>query len=61
MAALAATRHNAVLKQFYQRLRANHKPFKVAITACMRKLISIINVMIRDNTTWKIKPESVSA
>ena len=61
MAALTASRHNAVLKEFYQRLRANHKPFKVAITACMRKLLSIINVMIRDNTTWKIKDEPVSA
>lgn len=61
MAALTASRHNAVLKEFYQRLRANHKPFKVAITACMRKLLSIINVMIRDNTTWHIKDEPVSA
>jgi transposase len=61
MAALSATRYNSVLKNFYQRLRANHKPFKVAITACMRKLLSIINVMIRDNTTWKIKAELVSA
>src|SRR6185312_200707 len=47
MVALTATRHNAVLKEFYQRLRANHKPFKVAITACMRKLLAIINVMMR--------------
>ncbi len=61
MAALTASRHNAVLKEFYQRLRAKHKPFKVAITACMRKLLSIINIMIRDNTTWKIKDEPVSA
>ena len=60
MAALAATRHNAVLKNFYQRLRANHKPFKVAITACMRKLLAIINVMIRDNTCWKINEAPVS-
>jgi transposase len=61
MAALTATRHNAVLKEFYQRLRANHKPFKVAITACMRKLLAIINVMMRDGTTWKIQDEPVSA
>jgi transposase len=61
MAALTASRHNAVLKEFYQRLRANHKPFKVAITACMRKLLSIINVMVRDNTCWKSKQEPVSA
>jgi transposase len=61
MAALTATRHNAVVKEFYQRLLANHKPFKVAITACMRKLISIVNVMMRDGTTWKIQAEPVSA
>jgi transposase len=53
MAAMTASRHNPVIKEFYQRLRANHKSFKVAITACIRKLISIINVMVRDNTTWK--------
>ena len=61
MAALTAARHNSVLKEFYQRLRAKHKPFKVAITACMRKLLSIINVMMRDSTCWKLKPEAVSA
>jgi transposase len=61
MAALTAARHNAVLKEFYLRLRTNNKPFKVAITACMRKLLTIVNVMIRDNTCWKIKDEPVSA
>jgi transposase len=60
MAALTASRHNPRLKAFYQKLRANHKPFKVAITACMRKLLAIINVMIRDNTCWKINEASVS-
>jgi transposase len=61
MAALTASRHNHVIKEFYQRLCARQKPFKVAITACMRKLLSIINVMVRDNTTWKSKEEPVSA
>ena len=61
MAALSATRHNLVIKAFYERLRANQKPFKVAITACMRKLLSIINVMLRDNTCWKSPQETVSA
>jgi len=60
MAALTASRHNPRLKAFYQKLRANHKPFKVAIIACMRKLLAIINVMIRDNTCWKINEASVS-
>jgi len=61
MAALTAARHNAVIKEFYQRLRRNHKPFKVAITACMRKLLAIINVMVRDSTCWKTKVQPVSA
>jgi transposase len=61
MAALSATRYNPVIKEFYQRLLANKKPFKVAITACMRKLLAIINIMIRDNTRWKSKAEPISA
>jgi len=61
MAALTASRHNPVIKEFYQRLRANHKPFKVAITACMRKLLSIINIMVRDSTLWKSSDAPVSA
>lgn len=61
MAALSATRCNPVIKAFYQRLRANHKPFKVAITACMRKLLAIINVMVRDNTYWKYEARPIGA
>jgi transposase len=61
MAALSATRYNPVIKEFYERLLANKKPFKVAITACMRKLLAIINVMVRDSTQWKTKAELVSA
>jgi transposase len=61
MAALTASRHNAAIKEFYQRLRTNHKPFKVAITACMRKLLTILNVMVRDSTCWKNKHVPVSA
>ena len=61
MAALTASRHNPVIKEFYQRLRANQKPFKVAITACMRKLLAIINVMVRDSTTWNSPDVPVSA
>jgi transposase len=53
MAALTAARHNPVIKEFYQRLIAKDKPHKVALTACMRKLLSIMNVMVRDNTSWK--------
>jgi transposase len=61
MAALSASRYNLVIKEFYERLCAKQKPFKVAITACMRKLLSIINVMVRDNTCWKSPQQSVSA
>lgn len=53
MAALSATRYNPVIKEFYLRLLARNKPFKVAITACMRKLLAIINIMIRDSTPWQ--------
>lgn len=52
MAALVGTRHNAVLKVFYQRLRAAGKPAKVALVACMRKLLTIINSMIRHRQRW---------
>lgn len=53
MAALSATRFNPQVRQFYQRLRQAGKPFKVAIAACMRKLLTVLNAMIRDNTTWR--------
>jgi len=61
MATLTALRHNPVIKAFYERLTANQKPFKVAITACMRRLLVIINTMVRDNSCWKSMPESVAA
>lgn len=59
MAAFTATRFNPVIKEFYQRLRAKGKPHKVAMTACMRKLLSIINLMVRNQTHWRT--DSVSA
>jgi transposase len=52
MAAFAGVRWNPVLRQFYTRLRAAGKPFKVAITACMRKLLVILNTMMRQQQTW---------
>jgi transposase len=61
MAALTALRCNPVIKEFYERLCANHKPFKVAITACMHKLLNIINVMVRDSSSWNSKEDPVSA
>jgi len=52
MAALSATRCNPQIRPFYQRLLANGKPKKVALTACMHKLLLIMNAMVRDNTAW---------
>jgi transposase len=53
MATLVATRHNPVIRDFYQRLLAKGKPKLVALVACMRKLLVIINAMIRDNRLWQ--------
>jgi transposase len=52
MGALVATRHNPVLREFYGRLLAAGKPKKVALVACMRKLLSILNAVMRDRTPW---------
>ncbi len=52
MATLAATRCNLVIKAFYQRLLAAGKPKKVALTACMRKLLTILNAMLKHNRSW---------
>lgn len=53
MAALVAARHNKRMKGFYERLCSLGKPKKVALVACMRKLLSIINTMIKKNEHWK--------
>lgn len=53
MAALTGVRHNPSLKAFYQRLRAAGKLPKVALTACMRKLLTILNAMIKHQTPWQ--------
>ena len=52
MAALVAIQHNPVIKAFYSRLIAAGKPKKVAIVACMRKLLTILNAMLRDQSLW---------
>lgn len=52
MAALVAARHNPVIRPFYDRLLAAGKPAKVALTACIRKLLTILNAMLRDETSW---------
>jgi transposase len=52
MAALVATRHNPVIQVFYQRLLAAGKPRKLALVACMRKLLVILNALVKHETVW---------
>ena len=52
MGALVASRHNPVLRAFYQRLLAAGKPKKLALTACMRKLLTILNAMVKTGQHW---------
>jgi transposase len=52
MATVCAVRHNPVISAFYERLRAAGKPPKVALTACMHKLLLICNALLRDNAPW---------
>ena len=60
MAAFTACRFNPVIRSFAERLRDNGKAYKVIITACMRKLLVILNTMIRTQTLWipKISPKN---
>ncbi len=53
MAAVAASRFNPTIRVFYQRLLASGKKKKVALVACMRKLLTILNAMLRDMQPWK--------
>ena len=53
MAKLAAVRFNACIRTFYQRLLTAGKPAKVALVACMRKVLTILNAMMRTNTPWQ--------
>jgi transposase len=54
MPTLVAVRHNPVLRAFYERLIAAGKPKKVALTACMRKLLTILNAMLKHHTSWEV-------
>ena len=53
MSTLVATRRNAIIRCFYQRLIAAGKAKKAAITACMRKLLTILNAMMKHRTPWR--------
>jgi len=56
MAALVAARRNPLIRAFYQRLVAVGKPKKVALVACMRKLLTIINHLVRTGQSWRTQP-----
>ena len=61
MAALVATRRNAVIRVFYRRLIAAGKPKKLALVACMRKLLTMLNVIVRTNTPWRAADGAATA
>ena len=58
MAALVASRHNPTIRSFYQRLCAAGKAKKVALTACMRKLLTMLNAMMQTGSSWRALPEN---
>jgi transposase len=60
MSTLVAVRYNPVLKAFYQRLLGQGKAKKVALIACMHKLLRILNTMIRDRKPWQVPVQSVA-
>ena len=60
MGTLVATRHNPVIKVFYERLCAAGKAKKVALTACMRKLLTILNAMLKHRTPWQPREVSIA-
>jgi len=55
MAAVSAIRCNSEIKAFAERLKQAGKPAKVVIVACMRKLLTIMNAMLKNNTAWNPK------
>lgn len=61
MAALNACRHNPSIRAFFQRLRAAGKSYKVAMVACMRKLLVLLNSLLKQNTLWIDKTQTTAA
>lgn len=59
MATLVATRFNPVIRSFYARLLRAGKPCKVALTACMRKLLTILNAMVAHQETWRAAQDRI--
>jgi transposase len=60
MATLSAVRHNPVIRAFYERLLQAGKPKKVALTAAMRKLLTILNAMVKNNSLWNSSNSATS-
>jgi len=60
MSTLVAVKHNPVLKAFYVRLCAAGKAKKVALTACMRKFLTILNAMVQPQTPWQPREVSIA-
>lgn len=58
MATLSAIQHNPPIKAMYERLIAAGKPFKLAMTACMRKLLTILNALIKKDQAWSLQPSA---
>jgi len=54
MGALSGKRFNPVIKAFYERLKRSGKPTKVALTACMHKLLIILNAMVKKGEMWRV-------
>jgi len=59
MAAVSSAKHNPTLKALYERLRLAGKQAKVALVACMRKLLTILNALVRDQKPW-LKPQPIT-
>jgi transposase len=57
MFTLSATTHNPSIKAMFERLTATGKPFKLVMTACMRKLLTSLNALIKRDEMWK-KPSA---
>ena len=60
MGTLVAVRHNPVLQAFYERLVAAGKAKKVALTACMRTLLTILNAMVKHKTLWQPREVAIA-
>jgi transposase len=59
MGVLVATIHNPLIRAFYQRLVARGKSKKLALTACVHKMLVILNAMVRDNLPWRVTSDLV--